>query len=562
VAETPVPPFLPSGALQPGHVLAGRYALTTLLARGGMADVWQARDMVLERQVAVKVLHPHLAADAHFVDRFRSEAVAAARLHHPSIVAIFDTCSDNGVEAIVMELVHGHTLREELDTHGPMDPRIAADFGADLATALEAAHRAGLVHRDVKPANILLCEDQRVMITDFGIAKIRDEADRTQTGTMLGSVKYLSPEQVDGQPVDGRTDVYSLGVVLYETLTGRVPFLADTPAATALARLHNVPTRPRQLRPAIPPALDDVIMKALAREPDDRFASSADFATALLATRIAPLHVDPDITEVAPRPTPDRAVAPAAATAVLGATVGAATAAGPAPGAPGAPGALPGAHPEQREIDFGPSRSRRRWGLAILALLIVAVALGVATVLVMRTDRGKQIAGQVTTGTSPPPSGGALKITSVASFDPEGDKDEVEGQVAAITDGNPATSWHTEYYTNRTFSHASGGPGKTGVGFSLGVAAPTELGTLTVESPTQDWSAQVYVADKPGATLADWGSPVDQKTNINGNATFDLKGTKGSYVLVWITDLGSGPAAPTGPPNVYVQVSDAPLQGA
>lgn len=549
MAETPVPPFLPSGALQPGHVLGGRYALTTLLARGGMADVWQARDMVLERQVAVKVLHPHLAADAHFVGRFRSEAVAAARLHHPSIVAIFDTCSDNGVEAIVMELVHGHTLREELDTHGPMDPRIVADFGADLANALEAAHRAGLVHRDVKPANILLCEDQRVMITDFGIAKIRDEADRTQTGTMLGSVKYLSPEQVDGQPVDARTDVYSLGVVLYETVTGRVPFLADTPAATALARLHNVPPRPRQIRADVPPALDDVIMRALAREPDDRFPSSADLASALLATRIAPLHVDPDITEIAPRPTPDRALTPSGATAPVG---------GAAPPGAGAP--TPG--PAAPEMDFGPSRSRRRWGLALLALVVIAAAIGVTTVLILRTDRGKQIAGQVTTGTSAPPAGTAVKITGATSFDPEGDNDEVESQVGALTDGSPASTWHTEYYTNRTFSHPPGGPGKSGAGFFVTLAAPTALGSITVDSPSQDWAAQVYVADKPGATLADWGQPVDQKTGINGNATFDLQGTTGSAVLVWITDLGSGPTAPTGPPNVYVQVSDVSVQGA
>jgi hypothetical protein len=402
----------------------------------------------------------------------------------------------------------------------------------------------------VKPANILLCEDQRVMITDFGIAKIRDEADRTQTGTMLGSVKYLSPEQVDGQPVDARTDVYSLGVVLYETVTGRVPFLADTPAATALARLHTVPPRPRQIRADVPPALDDVIMRALAREPDDRFPSSADLASALLATRIAPLHVDPDITEIALRPTPDRALAASGASADR---------------------AGRRRHATRRRCTH-PWSPPRRWtstqpvpapvGLAILALVVIAAAIGVTTVLILRTDRGKQIAGQVTTGTSAPPAGTAVTITGATSVDPEGDNDEVESQVAALTDGNPATTWHTEYYTNRTFSHPPGGPGKSGAGFFVTLAAPTALGSITVDSPSQDWAAQVYVADKPGATLADWGQPVDQKTGINGNATFDLQGTTGSAVLVWITDLGTGPTAPTGPPNVYVQVSDVSLQGA
>ena len=550
--DTPVPPsFTATGAVQPGQILGGRYALTNLLARGGMADVWQARDTVLERQVAVKILHPHLAADEHFVGRFRSEAVAAARLHHPSIVSIFDTCSDDGTEAIVMELVHGHTLREELDTHGPMDPHIVVDLGADLGAALEAAHRAGLVHRDVKPANILLCDDQRVMITDFGIAKIRDEADRTQTGTMLGSVKYLSPEQVNGEPVDGRTDVYSLGVVLYEAATGQVPFIAESPAATALARLHNVPPRPRQLRPSIPLGLDEVIMQALQREPEDRFATAQDFSAALLATRVAPLplHVDPDITTVEPRP----------ANAVTGTT--------PAIGGTGTadPSALlltneralaPG---DESEIDFGPSRSRRRWGTAIAALLLVAIALGVASYLVVRAGSKTETVATSPTTKATTPTATPLKVTA-KSFDPEGDNDEVDGQVAALVDGDPSSQWHTEFYNNRTFSHPPGGPGKTGVGFTLALEKPASLQKLTLTSPTQDWSAQVYVSDKLGGTLAEWGTPVDTKTNINGDATFDLKGTNGKFVMVWITDLGSGPPAAAAPPNVTVQINEAILQ--
>lgn len=550
MAETPVPPFTPSGAVQPGQVLGGRYALTQLLARGGMADVWQARDTVLERQVAVKVLHPHLAADEHFVGRFRSEAVAAARLHHPSIVSIFDTCSDDGTEAIVMELVHGHTLREELDTHGPMDPYIVVDLGADLANALEAAHNAGLVHRDVKPANILLCDDQRVMITDFGIAKIRDEADRTQTGTMLGSVKYLSPEQVDGEPVDGRTDVYSLGIVLYEAATGQVPFVAETPAATALARLHNVPVNPRTLRPAIPIGLDAVIMRAMAREPGDRFPTAADFSAALLATRgpVSPAGADPDITQIAPRPAAGASSSTGAHAPVHAGATGAI--------APGATSVL--APPGEDDIEFGPSR-RRGWGMAIGVLLLVGIALAVASYLVLRGDRTGTSANPPEPGVTTAPAV-PFKVTAT-SFDPEGDNDEVDAQAPFLVDNDPKTSWHTEYYTNRTFSHPPGGPGKSGVGVTFSLDRPGTLQKLALTSPTQGWSAQVYVADKAGGTVADWGEPVDQKTEIKGDVTFDLKDTKGKFVLLWITDLGTGPAAPTAPPNVMVQINDATITG-
>ncbi|MET0159030.1 MAG: protein kinase, partial [Acidimicrobiales bacterium] len=221
-----------------GTLLAGRYRFERRIAVGGMAEVWEAVDQVLDRPVAIKVLHPHLAGDQNFVDRFRREAIAAARLTHPSIVAIYDTHSSDGDEAIVMELVRGISLRKHLDDHGPLPAGEAVDIGARVAEALESAHRAGLVHRDIKPANILLCDDKRVMVADFGIAKLTD-ADHTSEGTVLGTAKYLAPEQVSGTAVDARTDLYSLGIVLYEMVCGRVPFSGDTDTATVLARLHQ-----------------------------------------------------------------------------------------------------------------------------------------------------------------------------------------------------------------------------------------------------------------------------------------------------------------------------------
>src|SRR5690554_3706077 len=247
-----------------------------------MAQVRRGTDEVLGREVAVKILHPHLASDPVLVDRFRREAVAAARLTDPSIVAIYDTVTDGSINAIVMEMVHGITLRQFLDQRGPLPPDDAVDVVAGVAEALQVAHEAGIVHRDIKPANILLCDDRRVKVADFGIAKAAAGNDLTQAGTMVGTAKYLAPEQVEGGRVDPRTDIYSLGVVLYECLTGRPPFEADTDAATALARLHREPLRPRQVRPSVPRSLDAVCMQALAREPADRPSTAAAFRAMLL----------------------------------------------------------------------------------------------------------------------------------------------------------------------------------------------------------------------------------------------------------------------------------------
>ena len=188
--------------------LCGRYHLDHLIGSGGMAQVWEGTDLVLGRQVAVKVLHPHLAADGALVARFRQEAVAAARLSHPGIVGVYDTCSDGMHEAIVMELLDAATLRQHLDEYGPLDAETTVRIALRLLDALEAAHRAGLVHRDVKPSNILLCRDGRVKVADFGIAKADDQTDLTQQGTLVGTASYLAPEQLLGGAGDARTDLY------------------------------------------------------------------------------------------------------------------------------------------------------------------------------------------------------------------------------------------------------------------------------------------------------------------------------------------------------------------
>lgn len=260
-------------------LLCGRYRLEQHLASGGMGEVWRATDVTLNRQVAVKLLHDHLGSDPDLVERFRREARAVARLHHPGIVTVHDTCTDGGRQAIVLQLVEGPTLRTYLDRVGSLSDEQTIALGVSVAEALAAAHDAGVVHRDVKPANILLGPD-RAMVTDFGIAKALDDTDHTATGAMLGSVRYLAPEQVRGDAPDGRSDLFSLGVVLFECRSGTVPWDATTPAATALARLD---TPPQPLPPGVSPALAAVIARCLAVDPANRFSDARALAGALLA---------------------------------------------------------------------------------------------------------------------------------------------------------------------------------------------------------------------------------------------------------------------------------------
>ncbi len=256
-----------------------------------MAQVWRALDLTLDRWVAVKILHGHLADDASFVSRFRHEARAAARLNHRCIVAVYDTVSSQGVDAIVMELVRGKTLREHLEVHGALRPARAVEIAADVAEALHTAHLSGIVHRDVKPANIMLADDGRVLVADFGIAKAEGGGDLTDTGSVLGTAKYVAPEQLRGDAADPRTDVYSLGAVLYEMLAGTPPFDSDTEAATALARLHQDPPALADRDAAVPLWLDTVVVRALDRRPDHRFTTRAAWPKpSATAPRSIPVH--------------------------------------------------------------------------------------------------------------------------------------------------------------------------------------------------------------------------------------------------------------------------------
>ena len=264
-----------------GSTLGGRYRLLELLGQGGMATIYRARDAQLERDVAVKLLRPEFGQDPDFLARFRDEARAAASLSHPNIVPVFDFGEDPSGPYIVMELVEGQDLAAVLRENGFLAPRQAAHIAADVARALQVAHYRGIVHRDVKPSNILVGRDGRVHVADFGIARAMTEAQVTLPGTTMGSVHYFSPEQARGETATAASDIYSLGIVLFEMLTGQRPFSGDGAAAVAMARLTTTPPRPSALRPSVPPELDQIVTRAMAFEPTDRYASAAAMASAL-----------------------------------------------------------------------------------------------------------------------------------------------------------------------------------------------------------------------------------------------------------------------------------------
>jgi predicted Ser/Thr protein kinase len=259
----------------PGRVLAGRYEVGRRIGQGGMATIYLGTDRLLRRTVAVKVLAHRFAPDQRFVARFRREAKAAAGLNHPNVVSVYDTGSDEGIHWIVMEHVEGDTLEEVLREGGGLAIRRALEIAEDLCRALAVAHAAGLIHRDVKPANVMIDTKGRVKVMDFGIARaIGDATTLTGTGWVLGTASYLSPEQARGDPVDVRSDVYSLGCVLYEMVAGRPPFIADTPVALAYKHVHEEPVPPSFINRAVPAGLEAVVMRAIAKAPSDRYASA------------------------------------------------------------------------------------------------------------------------------------------------------------------------------------------------------------------------------------------------------------------------------------------------
>jgi eukaryotic-like serine/threonine-protein kinase len=282
----------------PTGLVGGRYEITGLIASGGMGEVFAARDTVLDRRVALKVLHARVGADASFVERFRREAMAAARLGHPNIVQVYDYGRDqDGSAYMAMEFVDGQNLRQILSAKGRIRPAVAARIAEQVCAALETARRAGIVHRDIKPENILLTPEGQVKVADFGLARALAESRATQAGVVLGTAAYLAPEQVEGRPTDHRADIYALGCMLFEMLTGRPPFTGDNPVVVAYRRVAQDVPKPSAVAPDVSRQLDDVVAKASARKPEDRYGSAAQMAMALRSS-VAAEHDTGDLADL------------------------------------------------------------------------------------------------------------------------------------------------------------------------------------------------------------------------------------------------------------------------
>jgi serine/threonine-protein kinase len=462
-----------------------------------MASVWIGEDTLLARRVAVKTLHPGLSADESLRARFRNEAISSASIEDARIVGIYDTGEDDGVAYIVMEFVEGQDIRRLLADRGPLSPYGAARIARDVAMALHQAHRAGIVHRDIKPANVLVSRDNRIKVTDFGIAKANSsQSDLTSTGVIVGTARYLAPEQVRGDPVDARADIYAVGLLLYEMLTGRLPFHGDTDMSTAIARLS---TTPDPLPPDVPASLAAIVERCLAVDPARRYASAGDLAAALDAAGDADLTVGRDITAtLAPPPPP------------------------------------PWPPPPARATSAPPARFRPRRRRGLLALLVVAVlAAGGAGAYLF-------VPGLTTTGGSahaPGPAAAPLRLVAARDFDPLGnDGQENHRLVGLAIDGNLQTAWPTEIYTTRDFGHA-----KAGVGIYVTLAQTATVSTVTVDTVESGWNAQIYAAHAPSSSLAGWGKPVATGTSLASHAQFTLRpATRARVVLLWLTRLPDG----------------------
>jgi eukaryotic-like serine/threonine-protein kinase len=467
-----------------GELLAGRYELQEVAGSGGMSNVYRARDTVLERTVAIKILHDHFSDDPEYVERFRREARALAQLNHPNIVTVIDRGEYEGRQFIVFEHVEGENLKELVDREGQLPVEQALSLVHQVARGLAFAHEHGVVHRDVKPHNVLIDEDGVAKVTDFGIARSIDPADGlTETGALLGTSEYIAPEQASGGRVDERSDQYSLAAVLYELLAGEPPYTGENFMAVAMKHVQDPVPSVREVRPDVSPRLDAIVARALAKRPENRFSSTEALMAALEAAR-----ADTD----------------AASTPALGATE-----------------SIPRPGPLPPPI----GRRRRRFPLPILLGLVAVGVTALVVALVIAgggteslTDNGADGGGVGT--------GNRVRLTASSDFDPDGDGTEHPEAVAAATDGNATTYWTTETYSSFD---------KPGVGIVLDAGSEVELSELTATTDTPGFTAVIEGSNRPDGGF----KTISNSQAVEDQTSFDLEGGSYRYYLIWITSLNS-----------------------
>jgi serine/threonine-protein kinase len=476
----------PSSSQMIGTVLSGRYKLEAKLGSGGMSTVYLARDSTLDRAVAVKVMHREMSEQPDQLERFRQEARAVAKLSHPNVVAVIDAGEDGGHPYIVFEYVEGETLKQRIARLGPLQTQEALAYAIEIARGLTVAHARNMVHRDIKPQNVLIDAEGRAKLTDFGISRQLEQDGMTATGRVLGTTDYVAPEQAMGHGVDPRSDIYSLGVVLYEMLVGQVPFHADSQVGVAMKHVNEELPDVQQRRPEVSAAAALVVERATAKDPSQRYGEVGEMIDDLSTA----LEVE---------------------VARAGSTTGEATS------------VLEAVPPPQRKLS-----GRARWSWAGIAALILVAGGVLLTVLFISAGGG---------------GGGALKdkgsvigLSSATDFDPQGDGEEDPEAVSLAVDGNPTgTAWTSEHYDTDDFAGTKTGP-EPGVGLYVTAKSSARPAEMVVRS-APGWDAQIYaVASGPPEELSEWGEPVGEISDAGDTAEIPLDVTSPSkYFLLWFT---------------------------
>ena len=458
------------------QVIAGRYELKSVVGTGGMSSVYCAFDTLLERNVALKILHDRYGGDEEYVERFRREARAVAQLSHPNIVTVIDRGEEDGKQFIVFELVEGENLKELVERGGPLPVGRAIQFGLEIGRALAFAHAQGLVHRDVKPQNVLLNDDGLAKVTDFGIVRSLDAVGHTETGTVLGTSHYIAPEQARGERVDAQTDVYSFGVVLYELLTGEVPYPGDSFLSVAMKHVNEPVPSVLDRRPDAPVRLATLVERCMAKESAGRPRSMEEVVAELQAVAA----------ELEGREGGE-------GTMIMR-----------------KPKAAPARQPRQRRRPAG--RGIPIWPVLFGLLLLAAVVGGI---LLARDDGGAK--GEQGDG------GPAASLTGVASFDPQGDNEEHSERVADATDNDPSTYWTTESY--QSFS-------KDGVGLVLAVKGG-EPRQVAVTTDTPGYTAEIRAGS---SAQGPFDEVVGAAKTVGASTVWEID-TTARFLAIWITRL-------------------------